>query len=169
MFQQIYVISVSGHCLCFIFKISSNCWRHEIWICTKFNEFFILIFYRLLNIWPKCEVAGGGGRDEAVQDWTCRALGRKQFGGRASDCCCIRTSKKEKNYIVASTRTSACSTEPWQTQPRTSKKRWGEFDSPFVIHCPTVSSKNNKTKIVHRTYGKTVMIFIFQYDFKFRY
>ena len=30
--------------------------------------------------------------------------------------------RRKKNYIVASTRTSACSTEPWQTQPRTSKK-----------------------------------------------
>ena len=35
--------------------------------------------------------------------------------------------KEKKNYIVASTRTSACSTEPWQTQPRTSKKKVGRI------------------------------------------
>ena len=99
---------------------------------VRCNEFFIFILYRFLNIWPKCGGGGGGGgSDEAVQDWTCRALGRKQFGGRASDCCCIRTSKKEKNYIVASTRTSACSTEPWQTQPRTSKKGGENLTPPL--------------------------------------
>lgn len=40
---------------------------------TKFNEFFILIFYRFLNIWPKCEVAAAAAtrpfKTELVGHW----------------------------------------------------------------------------------------------------
>ena len=40
---------------------------------TKFNDFFILIFYRFLNIWPKCEVAAAAAtrpfKTELVGHW----------------------------------------------------------------------------------------------------
>ena len=131
---------------------------------TKFNEFFILIFYRFLNIWPKCEVAAAAAtrpfKTELVGHW-----GESNLAAAHQTAAVFEPQRRKKNYIVAST--SACSTEPWQTRPRTSKKGGENLTPP--IHCPTVSSKNNKTKIVHRTYGKTVMLFILRYDFKFRY
>ena len=73
IFQQNNVISVSGHCLCFIFKIRQTVAGIKyVWILNLSN-FFILIFYRFLNIWPKCEVAAAAAtrpfKTELVGHW----------------------------------------------------------------------------------------------------
>jgi hypothetical protein len=123
-----------------------------------------------LNIWPKCVVAAAAAtrpfKTELVGHW-----GESNLAAAHQTTAAVfePQRKKEKNYIVASTRTSACSTEPWQTQPRTSKKRWGEFDSPFVISTvPQLLQKTTKRKLSTELMVRLFMIFIFRYDFKSR-
>ena len=128
------------------------------------------LIYRFLNIWPKCEVVAAAAatrpfKTELVGHWRESNLA----AAHQTTAAVFEPQRRKKNYIVASTRTSACSTEPWQTQPRTSKKGGENLTPPLSSTVPQFLQKTNKTKIVYRTYGKTVMIFIFRYDFKCRY
>ena len=86
-------------------------------IFLLYNEFFILIFYRFLNIWPKCEVAAAAAtrpfKTELVGHW-----GESNLAAAHQTAAVFEPQRRKKNYIVASTRTSACSTEPWQTRPQ---------------------------------------------------
>ena len=113
---------------------------------TKFNDFFILIFYRFLNIWPKCEVAAAAAtrpfKTELVEHW-----GESNLAAAHQTAAVFEPQRRKKNYIVASTRTSACSTEPWQTQPRTSKKGGENLTPPLSYTVPQFLQKTTKQKL----------------------
>ena len=73
-FQQIHLISVSGHCKCFIFKMCQNV--AAIRINSQFHEFLKFNFERVFVIWKYCALPEGW-------HWL---PGRVNFALQAPDC-----------------------------------------------------------------------------------
>ena len=73
VFQQIHIISVTCHCIPFVFKICQSV--ADISRIRQLHEFFNLIFVGFFAIWPICEAVPWGGGASYTHAWRTQGQG----------------------------------------------------------------------------------------------